>query len=276
MTPTPISPAALRGRRILVTRPRHQAPEFARALEALGAEVEAVAVMNLARVAPPAAVVEAVRRYARGEFDQVVFTSVNAVSLVVEAARQAGVALGSAPTRTVAIGPATAHALVAAGWRADRVPGVYVAEAVAEQMVGEGVRDQRIWLPRAAEARPLLADRLRAAGAKVEVLALYRTAAALGERGRLQGLLRGGALDAITFTSSSTVRHFDAMRRPLPWPQDVAAACIGPVTAGTARECGFPVDIIAAEHTGAGLARALARHFAAGAHPGAAVGGGGG
>jgi len=269
------APLALQGRRILVTRPRHQAPEFARALEALGAEVEAVAVMNLARVAPPAAVAAAVQRCARGDFDQVVFTSVNAVSLVMEAARQTGVALGSAPVRTVAIGPATARALVAAGWRADRVPALYVAEAVADQMVGEGVGGQRIWLPRAAEARPVLLERLRAAGATVEVLALYRTATALGERERLQRLLGGAALDAITFTSSSTVRHFHAVRGPVPWPAGAAVACIGPVTAQTAAEHGYAPDIIAEEHTGAGLARALARHFAAGAHPGAAAGGGG-
>jgi uroporphyrinogen III methyltransferase/synthase len=114
----------------------------------------------------------------------------------------------------------------------------------------------KILLARAAGARDVLPEQLRARGAQVDVLETYRSVAPADVRPRLAACLPG--VDLITFTSSSTVRHFvDAMQRPL--PDEVRIACIGPITAQTARDLGLRVDIIAQEYTTRGLVDAIVR-----------------
>ena len=82
----------------------------------------------------------------------------------------------------------------------------------------------------------------------------------------LREALEAATLDALTFTSSSTVRNFVDMLgatdvRRLVRGGRPAVACIGPVTADTARELGLPVDIVPEEYTAPALARAVTRHF---------------
>jgi uroporphyrinogen III methyltransferase/synthase len=98
----------------------------------------------------------------------------------------------------------------------------------------------------------------------VDLLPLYETCPDDTAAPALRTRLAAGEVDAVAFTASSTVRHFHAL---LP-EQDlggVRVACIGPITAATARECGFEVDVVAAEHTVRGLVRALEEAFAV--HP---------
>jgi uroporphyrinogen III methyltransferase / synthase len=193
-----------------------------------------------------------------------VFTSANAVDLVFDTVdRLAMDARTFAGTRIVAIGPETAAALQRHGLRADLVPAEYVAEAVADAMLAEGVAGAHVWLPRAAMARDVLPDRLREAGADVDVLPLYRTVLPPDTSERLKALLDQAPVDAVTFTSSSTVQHFLAALDGRPFPPGAIAACIGPVTARTAEAAGLPVAVVATEYTTAGLAAALAAHFSA-------------
>jgi uroporphyrinogen-III synthase len=111
-------------------------------------------------------------------------------------------------------------------------------------------------VPRAAGARDALPDRLRQRGSTVDVLELYRAVAPPGLAAALNRVL--GDLDVVTFTSSSTVRHFvEAVGHDL--PPHVRVACIGPITAATARDAGLPVAIIAEEYTTQGLVDALIR-----------------
>src|SRR5439155_1340159 len=127
-----------------------------------------------------------------------------------------------------------------------------LADALAAAMTPHA----RILLARAAGARDVLPDRLREAGGRVDVLELYRAVPPAGLGQRLAENL--DRVDMITFTSSSTVAHFaDAIDRPL--PGRVAIACIGPITAQTARDRGMRVDIIAQEYTTRGLVEAIAR-----------------
>lgn len=254
------------GRRILVTRARAQASGFLERLRRLGADAVELPVIAVEPVAErrelEASLValrraEAARRYA-------VFSSANAVDLVWTAIESSGGdARDLGGVRLVAIGPETAAALARHGLRADLVPPEYVAEAVAEAMIAEGVQGARVWLPRAATARDVLPERLRQAGAEVEVLPIYRTVLPEGSAAALRSELERGPIDAVTFTSSSTVAHFRAALEGRPFPAGAIAACIGPVTAASAREAGFPVEVVAAEYTTAGLTGALAAHFAA-------------
>lgn len=246
----------LLGRRIVVTRPREQAAS----LEARLAELGAVPVRApMIRIAPPPepgplrAAAEDVER-----FDWIVFTSVNGVSRFWQALRGAGKdarALGGA--RLACIGPATAKALATQGVRADVVPAAYVAESLLEAMVAQGVAGARVLLPRAAGARSVLPAGLSSAGASVVEVEAYRAIPDEAGAAELRGLLEGGRLDAVTFTSSSTVERFvDAVG---PGTGRAIVACIGPVTAATARALGLDPEIVAEEHTVEGLLEALTR-----------------
>ena len=245
----------LAGQRVVVTRPARQARGMMERLRALGAEPIAFPTIRIADAADPGPLLEAARR--AGEFEWVVFTSVNGVSRfweALEAVGRGGAAVRHA--RFACIGPATADALAERGYRAELVPRRYVAEGVAEELVGRGdVAGARILLPRAAGARDVLPERLAAAGADVLEVEAYRAVADAPGAAALRGRLDRGEVDVVTFTSSSTVRHFvDAVGTAL---GDARVAAIGPITAGTAREAGLPVHVVAERHTVDGLLDAL-------------------
>jgi len=246
----------LLGKRVVVTRSRDQARKMSTLLEEQGAEP--VEFPSIA-IAPPedyAPLDEAITTLDR--YDWVVFTSVNGVRAFWERLDALGRdSRALAGLRVAAIGPATARSLRERGIVADFMPPKYVAEEIA---AGLGrVNGLRVLLPRAELARESLARLLREAGATVDEIAAYRTLPGQGGRD-VHTLLEEGEIDAVTFTSSSTVRFFlqrigtDA-RRLL---EGVTVACIGPITAQTARELGLHVDLVAEEYTVAGLVRALA------------------
>ncbi len=250
------------GKRVLVTRTREQAGDLSRLLAEVGAEPVEVPTI---RTQPPECwepVDEAISRLA--EYGWVVFTSGNGVRSFfdrLDALGKDARALGR--SRVAAIGPATAGALREAGIRADLVPEEYVAEAVAARLIEQGAAGSRILLARAAEAREVMAEMLAKEGARVDQVAVYRTVPAPEAGHRLKGLLEGKGVDAATFASSSSVRNLVAAlgeeaREHL---DRLLVACIGPITARTARELGLRVDIVASEYTIPGLVRALEDYY---------------
>ncbi|MBA3826981.1 MAG: uroporphyrinogen-III synthase, partial [Ktedonobacterales bacterium] len=166
-------------------------------------------------------------------------------------------------SRVAAIGPATAAALRERGLRPDFIPTEFVAEAVAAQI--GNVAGQCILLPRADIARPALAMLLRDAGATVDEVAAYRTITPPLEPEAVTQALRDPWPDAITFTSSSTVRGFVAAlggRDPVEALAGIVIACIGPITADTAQSYGLEPDVVATEYTMEGLTAALSAALA--------------
>lgn len=235
---------ALRGRRIVITRPAEKARRLADRLRSLGAvPIEFPTVrIEPAETGPIDDLLRAL-----DTFDWVVFTSANGVEAIFARLEPAGKdARDLARRKVAAIGPVTAQALRRRGIEPALVPAAYVAEAILESL-GD-VRGERFLLPRADIAREALADGLRRKGAVVTEVAAYRT---VGAGGPPPDLSRA---DAVTFTSSSTVRHFLAAGAAVGTAKVV---CIGPVTAATARELGLTVDAVAAEYTEDGLIRAL-------------------
>ncbi len=254
----------LAGRRIVVTRAREQAGDLAQALTALGADVvtaPTIRIEPLADLAPLRAALADLTRY-----QWIVFTSQNTVRVVCDRLPEWGVS-PQALTRipVAAIGPATAEALAQRGVTATLVPPRFVAEAVVEEMVRRGdVGGKRILLPRALEARDALPEGLRARGAVVDVIPVYRTVGEGGGDGSaLAAEIMAGRIDVVTFTSSSTVRHFvDLVGPEAARSGRYAAAVIGPVTAETARALGAGGRVLEAEeYTVPGLVSALVRHF---------------
>jgi uroporphyrinogen III methyltransferase / synthase len=251
------------GQRVLVTRTREQASVLSARLRALGAE--AIELPTI-RIAPPENWQELDRAIAGlPGFDWIVFTSVNGVAYFWQRLLSAGKdARALHGIRLAAIGPATAAALEDHGLQADYVPDEYVAEAVAAGL--EAVRGQRMLLPRADIARPALADLLCEAGAEVVEVSAYRTLQPETDPAELRTTL--ARVTVATFTSSSTVRNLAAMAGDagLDLTQALAQAtiaCIGPITAGTAREVGLPVQIVADEYTIDGLVEALVQELPA-------------
>jgi uroporphyrinogen III methyltransferase/synthase len=254
------------GRRIVVTRPRAQAEELARLLEDQGAEVILFPTIEIAPPPDAAPFERAVEEAAT--YDWIVFTSANGVRVFFER-----FVLGRrdlrelARVRLAAIGPETAAELERRLLRPAVVAAEFRAEGLIAALAAEDVRGKRFLLPRAAGARPVLPETLSARGARVEDVVAYQAVQPSGaDVASVRTALAAGEIDALTFTSSSTVANFVAMvgrdevarlivgGRPL-------VACIGPVTADTARAHGLSVAVEARVYTSAGLSAALGEHF---------------
>jgi uroporphyrinogen III methyltransferase/synthase len=242
----------LHGRRVVVTRARAQASELARRLAALGAEpIELPAIRIEPRIESKEVrrAIESLHSYAL-----LCLTSPNGVRLLFEAmAAQGRDARALANATVAAIGPGTAGALREHGVLADVVPERSVAESLVEALAEVPVEGKPVLVARAAEARDVLPDALRARGAEVDVVALYET---LAEHPDPDSIERAAEADYLTFTSSSTVRFFvEALPDGLPSAARVVS--IGPVTSEAAREAGLTVDVEAERHDIDGLLEAL-------------------
>jgi uroporphyrinogen-III synthase len=251
----PVEPAPagqpLSGLRVVVTRPRAQAGGLVERLRALGADtVEIPAIV----IGPPAdggaALAQAASDLAAGRYGTVVLTSANGVERLLA---EIDDVRAFERARVAAVGRSTGAALARHGVAVDVVPGEYVAESLLEAL-GEppAPQERRVLLARAAVARDILPDGLRAAGWEVDVVEAYRTGPGTAADTELD---RAAAAGAICFTSSSTVENYLTMTGSRPVPRLVV--CIGPVTAATARAHGLTVAAVAELHTVDGLVEAL-------------------
>ncbi|MBW1954400.1 MAG: uroporphyrinogen-III C-methyltransferase [Deltaproteobacteria bacterium] len=250
------------GKRIVVTRAREQASDLVQALSDLGArclEYPTIRIAPLEDDAPLDAAIDGLSRY-----DWLVFTSVNGVRAFFDRLFHKGKdvrALGH--VQTAVIGPATQKKLFEYGLKSDIVPESFRAESVAAAFSQEALRGRYVLLPRAMEARSVLPDALRQMGANVEDIPVYRTETTEEAAGTILTLLEEKGVDMITFTSSSTVKHFRAL---LPGDrfdalmEGVVVASIGPITTDTARGLGFTVHVTADTFTIPGLVEAILQY----------------
>lgn len=247
------------GRRIVVTRARHQAAELSSRLTDAGAEVLEYPVITIEDPDDAGALVAAYSGV--GDYDWLLLTSVNGARRFLDGLVAAGHDIRElAGVRIAAIGPATARAVTDRGLLVAARPTEYVAEALVEAL-GD-VAGRRLLLARAAVAREVLPDELRKRGARVDVVATYRTLLPTD----VPAPQTLGEVDMVTFTSSSTVVNFDTLcsgnaREVL---AGRAVAAIGPITAGALRERGIEPDVLPPSYTVADLASAIIGHFANG------------
>ena len=239
---------------MLVTRARSQAPALATLLAAEGATPISIPVMRLDPLLDGSQMAELRLRLWGESFDDLVFTSANAVRLLLRDAPEV------APPwlRVFAIGPGTGAALGELGWHAEELPQGFIAESLAAQMVALGVAGRRVLLPRAQEAREVLPQLLQRAGALVETVALYRMQPELAAQASLQAALRQGGLAWATFTSGSSVSCFLELAQGVTLPSLCAVACIGPITAAALRRAHIEPQVVAPSHSMEGLVEALA------------------
>ena len=243
------------GQRIVVTRAAEQARELTDRLRALGADAVELPTISLVPPLDTAPLDAAIAQL--DTYDWLVFTSANGVRFFLERLDASAFDLRSLRARLAAIGPATAAALEALHLKTDLVPESFVAEALAEAFGKFDLAGKRIMLPRAAAARDVLPEALRAMGAQVDVAAAYRNVVPEGAAERARELFSSPRKpDWATFTSSSTVTNFLAIAPPGAL-EGVRIASIGPVTSAAAARHGLAVDAEAKRFTIDGLIEAL-------------------
>lgn len=261
----------LANRTIIVTRASAQSMNFIRALEEDGARVVHCPTIEIVEPESFAPLDEAIENLYG--YDWLIFTSVNGVNYFLQRLETLGLDLTALDElRVCAIGEATLARLCKAQVHVDVVPPNAKAEGIfhaLELYAGghENVAGLRFLLPRAAVARDYLPLALEAAGARVDIVTAYRTVRPeTSERGRVEALLAGGAVDCIAFTSASTIKNFaqlfdrSDLRELL---QGVEVACIGDVTAAAAAEFNLRTHILPRETTAMALARAICDYYAA-------------
>lgn len=266
-SPPPVAKRPLDGRRIVITRARAQSADLVARLIELGAEPVECPAISITPLRDPAPLDAAIARLET--YDWVIFTSVNGVLRLTERMTALGIGTTLLCKRKLgAIGPATRSALEKVGCSSIFMPDTYVAEAIVDQ-IGD-LKGKRVLLPRADIARESLATGLRELGAEVGEVPAYHTMHGEATPVLIE-LLRKDAVDAITFTSSSTVRHtIDGMvamglneAEALELIGRAAVVCIGPITAGTARDCGLTVTAMSDEYTIDGLVNTLVNLYVA-------------
>ncbi len=250
----------LHGRRILITRARHQVDPFRRELVDLGASVVEIATIEIRRLPTDDRVTRAINNLERTAL--VIFASANAVDIFFQMLLTTGSdARALHNTKLCAIGQETADALGAHGLRPELVTSEYTAEGLANALQGWEMAGMRVLVPRAEVARDALPSLLANRGAEVEILPVYSAVCPAEAGPALLRLFDGEGVDVITFTSSSTVynfvRAFPEDRLPAILG-DAEIACMGPVTADSARKLGLNVSIVAREYTTHGLVQAIA------------------
>ncbi len=256
----------LLGKGIVVTRAREQASGLARTLRDMGACVVQFPTIKIQQLLDDAPIEEAILKL--GTYDWLVFTSVNGVRHFWRVLGDIGLdtrVLGG--LRIAAIGPATAEALAEKGVKADFVPPKYVAESVVQGMLELGVAGTRVLIPRAREAREVLPEELRKAGAEVDILPVYETVLDQGKVDSFMERLEAGEIHCVTFASSSTVDNFFSLVPPATLRElapDVKLACIGPVTAATLERHGFTPHIQPEDFTIPALAEAVGKALGSG------------
>ncbi len=253
---------ALAGKRILVTRAREQAEKTAASIRARGGEPVLLPSIELCPPSDPAAVTRALAAAGRGEYDWVAFTSENGVAWTWRALGADGGVSPFGGARLAAIGPATAAAIMQRGLRADVLASESKGEGLARAVLAAMEPGESLLLLRAQVARDVFPAALRAAGHPVEIVAVYETRAAAGpEVGRVLGELERGEIDAVTFTSASTVDSFCALaggdERAASLLARTRVGSIGPITTDALAARGLRADVTAGASTLEALLDAL-------------------
>ena len=252
----------LTGKKILITRARDQAAVFSSSLRDLGAEVIELPTIE---IVPPASwkgldrAIDQITSY-----NWLIFTSVNGVNFFWQRWKERNKDRLPPSLKICAIGPATAYQLMEKGIEVHTTPKEFVAEAILKGFEKSMLKGKRILLARAKEARDILPEGLRKMGAQVDVVETYRTVKPKGGSKRLKELLIKGKVDAITFTSSSTVNHFAELLKKEDLQNllgGIAIACIGPITARTAKKWKMRVQIQPKEYTIPALTQAIVQYF---------------
>ena len=257
----------LGGRQFLITRPRKRGRALAARLRSLGAQVIEMPAVRTEPIAPNPAFSEALERFGtRGKQEWLVFTSPAGAELFFRQMAENGADLRTlfsrrAEVKIAAIGSGTARELQFRGLSADLMPERYSAADLGRALAAAAEPGSFVTIARAEDGSGELIPPLAEAGLIVEDIPLYRTVYERGDllRDRAAELLEQGEIDAVVFTSGSTVRGFAKAMGEIPYER-ICAVCIGEQTAGEARRYGMQVRV-AEEASADGIAEKIRELF---------------
>ncbi|HEX6159370.1 MAG TPA: uroporphyrinogen-III C-methyltransferase, partial [Thermoanaerobaculia bacterium] len=250
------------GKRVVVTRAREQASELKRLLEDSGAQVLQFPTIE---IAPPESF-DSLDRAIDGRYDWLVFTSTNGVQFFFERLYAKGKDVRAlAGTKVAAVGQSTALDLRSRGINPDVVPERFISTELLP-LLAEDQRGIRTAVIRAEQGTEELLTELRRRGGDVDLAVAYRTVAAEYDLAELRELIATDAIDAVTFTSASTVDHFfaklDEAERAKVLERAVVAS-IGETTSAAIRKYGRAPDVVAEKASVQALHDALVTAMAA-------------
>ncbi len=245
------------GKRIVVTRTRTQSSGLSTRLRALGAHV-----LEIPTIRTEAATLSsdqiALLSDLPARYDWLVFTSPNAVNYFLKTflAHQSDIRkLGA--LKIASIGTGTEQALAAYYLHTDLMPDTFTSEALAQALIKKLPAGTRLLLPRSdlgTETLPLLASQARLC---IDEWILYHTRKETQIPETLIRDYEENGADWVTFTSSSTVRHWLDLRLKPPAHANPRIASIGPITSGTLIKNKLTPDVEASTHTIEGLVEAI-------------------
>jgi uroporphyrinogen III methyltransferase / synthase len=245
------------GKGIVITRPERQADDLAALLQKEGAHTIHFPTIKIVPPQSWQSLDAALNNLI--DYNWLIFTSANGVQYFFERLFELDKDIRELQgIKICCIGPATALQVKKMGIKIELIPESYVSESILQSFAKIKMQGQKVLIPRAAQARDVLPEGLKKMGAVVDVVTAYATVNSGQKKEKLIELIRDKLVDVITFTSSSTVTNFlEIMGTDYSLPSRIKIACIGPITAATARKAGFKVDIQQEEYTMQGLVKAL-------------------
>ncbi|MDA8407965.1 MAG: uroporphyrinogen-III C-methyltransferase [Deltaproteobacteria bacterium] len=252
------------GKRIIVTRSREQSRKMAEKISANGGEPILFPTIEIAAPTDYGPLDDAISR--ASEFDWILFTSENGVKRFFKRFFDLGRDIRElAGPKFGAIGPVTANAIASTGIKVEMLAKEFLAEGLLKVFEGEDLTGRRFLIPRAEKARDVLPEGLENKGALVEVTPVYQTLRpSRADVESIKNSFLGKSIDAVTFTSSSTVNHFMEMFEGSDIKELLSGtliASIGPITSNTLGRHGLKASIEAREYTIDGLIKALMSHY---------------
>jgi len=254
------------GKRIMVTRTRDQASELVSSLEELGANCLEYSTINIEPVESYDAFDEELERLQ--EYHWILFTSLNSVKYFFKRLYAKGMDARDLKGPDIAVvGKSTADLLLTYGLNADLIPSTFTGEGLAESLLDQGVEGRNILIPRAKQAREILPETLRGAGAQVTVTPIYQNCRVEGDKIALRAEFVDNKVDMLTFTSSSTVRNFltmldaeneEELQKLL---AGVKIAAIGPITAKYVTDNGLEVHVQPEQFTITDMVDAVTEYY---------------
>lgn len=248
----------LSGKRVMVTRARSQAQELSEMIAKLGGETYEFPLVKMIPLQNNQFLDQALSQIET--FDWVIFTSANGVRFFFERMRELYIDIRQIKAKLAAVGPKTAVAIKLEGLEVNVLPSEFVAEGLLHTLENQFQTGEKVLLPRADIARKILPDELRRLGLEVMEVDAYETVVDAENLDEAVNLLQSREIQIVTFTSASTVKNFMqvmAEHNLETLLRDVQIACIGPITADTARALGLAVHVVPSDYTIEGLVEAI-------------------
>ncbi len=253
---------SLKGKTIVVTRPREQAQETAKAIKKRGGKTYLFPTIEIQASTDLSSTKSFFKALANKKVDYVILMSVNGVQHLIQAAQIMGVVdevkKELQNTVVIAVGPKTAAELKKNGIHVDLIPEEYTSEGILQSLKQSQVSGKSIYIPRTSEAPPDLSDILRKMGNRVEEVYVYRSQLPTDRKlaAKFVDDLAEGKIDAIFFSSSLGVKNFCHMLNEL-YPgkelnkliEKTVTVAIGPTTAKTLADANVKVNVMPKKST---------------------------